>query len=40
MAEKNKIQLKIEDYKLEIDEIKNQIPENWISQNKEFESSS
>ena len=35
--EKNKIQLKIEDYKLEIDEIKNQIPENWISQNKEFQ---
>ncbi|MBC8303655.1 MAG: TRAP transporter large permease subunit [Pelagibacterales bacterium] len=37
VAEKNKIQLKIEDYKLEIDEIKNQIPENWISQNKEFQ---
>ncbi len=37
VAEKNKIQLKIEDYKLEIDQIKNQIPENWISQNKEFQ---
>jgi len=37
VAEKNKIQLKIEDYKLEIDEIKNQIPENWISKNKEFQ---
>ena len=37
MAQKNKIELKIEDYKLEIDEIKKQIPENWISKNKEFE---
>ena len=37
MAEKNKIELKIEDYKLEIDEIKKQIPENWESKNKEFE---
>jgi cell division protein FtsB len=37
VSEKNKIELKIEDYKLEIDEIKKQIPENWISRNKEFE---
>jgi len=37
LAEKNKIELKIEDYKLEIDEIKKQIPENWESKNKEFE---
>ena len=37
LSEKNKIELKIEDYKLEIDEIKKQIPENWISRNKEFE---
>ena len=37
LAEKNKIELKIEDYKLEIDEIKKQIPENWASKNKEFE---
>ena len=37
LAEKNKIELRIEDYKLEIDEIKKQIPENWISKNKEFE---
>ncbi len=37
VAEKNKIELKIEDYKLEIDEIKKQIPENWLSRNKEFE---
>jgi len=35
--EKNKIELKIEDYQLEIDEIKKQIPENWTPQNKEFE---
>ena len=35
--EKNKIELKIEDYQLEIDEIKKQIPENWASKNKEFE---
>ena len=37
VAQKNKIELKIEDYKLEIDEIKKQIPENWESKNKEFE---
>ncbi len=37
VAEKNKIMLKIEDYKLEIDEIAKQIPENWKSKNKEFE---
>ena len=36
-AAKNKINLKIEDYKLEIDEINNKIPENWASMNKEFE---
>ena len=35
--QKNKIELKIEDYQLEIDEIKKQIPENWTSKNKEFE---
>ena len=35
--QKNKIELKIEDYQLEIDEIKKQIPENWASKNKEFE---
>jgi len=37
LSEKNKIELRIEDYKLEIDEIRKQIPENWISKNKEFE---
>ena len=37
VADKNKIELKIEDYKLEIDEIIKQIPENWKSRNKEFE---
>ncbi len=36
VATKNKIELKIEDYKLEIDEITKQIPENWSSRNKEF----
>jgi tripartite ATP-independent transporter DctM subunit len=36
LAEKNKIQLKIENYKLEIDEATKQIPENWLSRNKEF----
>ncbi len=36
LAEKNKIQLKIENYKLEIDEVTKQIPENWLSRNKEF----
>ena len=35
--EKNKIELKIEDYKLEIKEVNKQIPENWLSRNKEFE---
>ena len=29
--------MKIEDYKLEIDDIVKQIPENWKSRNKEFE---
>ncbi len=37
MDEKNKIELKIEDYQLEIEELKKQIPENWASKNKEFE---
>jgi len=37
LAQKNKIELKIEDYKLEIEEIKNNIPNNWTKRNKEFE---
>jgi len=37
VSAKNKIELKIEGYKLEIEEITNQIPENWSSKNKEFE---
>ncbi len=37
LSEKNKIELRIEDYNLEIDEIRKQIPENWVSRNKEFE---
>ncbi len=36
-SNKNKLELKIENYKLEIVEIKNQIPETWTSRNKEFE---
>ena len=36
-SNKNKLELKIENYKLEIIEIKNQIPETWKSRNKEFE---
>ena len=37
LSKKNKIELRIEDYKLEIDEIAKEIPENWTSKNKEFE---
>ena len=37
VAEKNKIELKIEDYKLEAEEIAKQVPDNWVSKNKEFE---
>ncbi len=37
VSQKNKIELNIEDYKLEIDELTKQIPENWSSRNKEFE---
>jgi len=37
LAQKNKIKLKIENYKLEIEEINSNIPENWTSKNKEFE---
>jgi len=37
LAEKNKIELKIENYNLKIQEISKQIPENWKSKNKEFE---
>ena len=37
LSEKNKIELKIEDYKLEAEELAKQIPENWSSKNKEFE---
>jgi len=37
VSAKNKIELKIEDYKLEIEEITKKIPDNWSSKNKEFE---
>ncbi len=37
LASKNKLKLKIENYKLEIEELNNAIPETWNSRNKEFE---
>jgi len=37
VSNKNKLELKIENYKLEISELKNEIPDTWNSQNKEFE---
>ena len=37
VSERNKIQLEIEDYKLEIDELNKQIPDNWNERNKEFD---
>ena len=37
LDDKNKIELKIEDVKLEIDEIKNSIPDTWQARNSEFE---
>ena len=37
IEEKNKIDLKIENYELEIEEIIKDIPENWTARNKEFQ---
>ena len=37
MDVKNKIELKIENYELEIEEIIKDIPDNWTSKNKEFQ---
>ena len=37
VSNKNKLELKIENYKLEIIELNNAIPETWKSKNKEFE---
>ena len=37
VSERNKIQLEIEDYKLEIDELNKQIPDNWNEKNKKFD---
>ena len=37
LADKNKLELKIENYELEIVELKNKIPENWTIRNGEFE---
>ncbi len=35
-SDKNKIELKIENYKLEIDELAKTVPEIWKSKNEEF----
>ncbi len=37
LADKNKLELKIENYELEIKELENKIPENWTTRNGEFE---
>jgi hypothetical protein len=37
ISDKNKIELKIEDIKLEIDEISKSIPDTWETKNSEFE---
>ena len=37
VSNKNKLELKIENYKLEITELTDEIPQTWKSQNKEFE---
>ena len=37
VADQNKLELKIEDYKIEIDELNKEIPKIWISKNKEFQ---
>ena len=37
LADKNKLELRIENYELEINELQNKIPETWKSKNGEFE---
>jgi len=37
LADKNKLELKIENYELKITELENKIPENWTTRNAEFE---
>ena len=37
LADKNKLELKIENYELEIKELENKIPEAWTTRNGEFE---
>ena len=37
LADKNKLELKIENYELEITELNNKIPETWTTRNGEFE---
>ena len=36
-SDKNKLELKIENYELEIKELQNKVPENWKAKNGEFE---
>ena len=37
LADKNKLELRIENYELEINELQNKIPETWKTKNGEFE---
>ena len=37
VVNKNKLELKIENYKLEIDELNNEVPEIWKAKNEEFQ---
>ena len=37
LSDKNKLELKIENYELEIKELQNKVPENWKAKNGEFE---
>ncbi len=37
LSDKNKLELKIENYELEIKELQNRVPENWKAKNGEFE---
>ena len=37
LSDKNKLELKIENYELEIKELQNKVPENWKAKNGDFE---
>ena len=37
MSDKNKLELKIENYELEIKELQDKVPESWKAKNGEFE---